>query len=94
MRALMGITRPLVIFRYNPDGFQVGTRTPYIMSGDRISTLIKKIKSIEITEDKDFQLHYLFYTTDVENGVPAVLNDAGYHQDVKTWFVSHTTTRL
>jgi len=82
---LGGNSIPIVFIRYNPHAFVVDGTTKRTTIGERHKKLIELLDHIRNTEPvKEVQIFYMFY--DTEGGVPTVMNDPDYYDEVKPWF--------
>lgn len=82
---LDGNMGPVVFVRYNPHGFKVDSKTKQTRATERHAKLMDLMNRLKTMEpDKDVQMFYMFYTT--KNGLPIVLEDPEYHDEIKPWF--------
>jgi len=82
---LGGNSMPVVFIRYNPHAFKVDGTTKRTTIGERHKKLTEILNHIKTMEPvKEVQVYYMFY--DTEEGVPTVMADPDYYDEVKPWF--------
>ena len=82
---LGGNSIPVVFIRYNPHAFKVDGITKRTTIGERHKKLTELLNHIKTMEPvKEVQVYYMFY--DTEKGVPTVMADPDYYDEVKPWF--------
>jgi len=82
---LGGNSVPIIFIRYNPHAFKVDGKTKRTQMAERHKKLAQLLDHIINMEPvNDVQVYYMFYDTD--EGIPKVLSDPDYYDEVKPWF--------
>lgn len=83
--SLSGNSMPIIFIRYNPHAFKVDGKTKRTQMAERHKKLMDLMDIIKTMEpSRDVQVYYMFYDTD--EGIPVVLSDPDYYDEVKPWF--------